>query len=50
VDLLRAGIDEFNPDKLSQVNDIIEQTNQDVARLKDWIEDEFGAEAVESVD
>jgi hypothetical protein len=50
VDLLRAGIDEFNPDKLSQVNDTIEQTNQDVARLKDWIEDEFGAEAVESVD
>jgi len=50
VELLEAGIDEFNPDKLSQVNDYIEQTNQDVARLKDWIEDEFGAEAVESVD
>jgi hypothetical protein len=50
VDLLRAGIDEFNPDKLSQVNDTIEQTNQDVARLKDWIEDEFGSEAVESFD
>lgn len=50
VDLLGAGIDEFNPDKLGQINGYIDQTNQDVARLKDWIEDEFGSEAVESVD
>jgi len=50
VDLLRAGIDVLNPDKLGQVGDSIDQINQDVARLKDWIEDEFSAEAVESVD
>jgi len=50
VDLLRAGIDEFNPDKLGQVGDSIDQINQDFARLTDWIEDEFDAEAVESVD
>jgi len=50
VELLEAGINEFNPDKLGQVDGHIEQINQDVARLKGWIEDEFGAEAVESVD
>lgn len=50
VELLETGIDEFNPDTLFQVNDTIEQTNHDVARLKDWIEDEFGAGAVENVD
>ncbi|MFO7945043.1 MAG: hypothetical protein R6U51_12165 [Anaerolineales bacterium] len=47
VDLLGAGIDEFNPDKLGQVSDYIDQTNQDVARLKDWIENEFSTEVVE---
>ncbi|MBS3753272.1 MAG: hypothetical protein KGY46_07780 [Anaerolineales bacterium] len=50
VELLGVGIDEFNPDKLGQINGYIDQTNHDVARLKDWIEDEFGSEAVESVD